>query len=114
MRLQPGGVICDQRICSGVALVEAIASELVDQVEQFVRLRLADLLVGAALHEPPPLGVHLRLHLLAPRAAPQIGFAKQITSAERRVGQECVSPCRSRWSPSHLQKKKPAEERNTS
>src|SRR3546814_16067787 len=22
-------------------------------------------------------------------------------SAERRVGKECVSPCRSRWSPSH-------------
>src|SRR3546814_19930590 len=23
------------------------------------------------------------------------------SSEERRVGQECVSPCRSRWSPSH-------------
>src|SRR3546814_13740600 len=46
--------------------------------EQFVRLRLADLLVGAALHEPRPLGVHLRLNLLAHRAAQQIGFAKRI------------------------------------
>src|SRR3546814_15921068 len=26
-------------------------------------------------------------------------------SAERRVGKECVSTCRSRWSPSHLKKK---------
>src|SRR3546814_18321840 len=26
-------------------------------------------------------------------------------SEERRVGQECVSPCRSRWSPSHYKKK---------
>src|SRR3546814_14235900 len=26
-------------------------------------------------------------------------------SEERRVGNECVSPCRSRWSPIHLQKK---------
>src|SRR3546814_15004514 len=27
-------------------------------------------------------------------------------SAERRVGKECVSACRSRWSPYHLKKKK--------
>src|SRR3546814_18707881 len=27
-------------------------------------------------------------------------------SAERRVGKECVSTCRSRWSPSHQKKKK--------
>src|SRR3546814_18055704 len=30
------------------------------------------------------------------------GFAR---SEERRVGKECVSRCRSRWSPSHLKKK---------
>src|SRR3546814_20153873 len=79
---------------------------------------LADLLVGAALHEPRPLGVHLRLNLLAHRAAQQIGFAKRIArqylgglhhlflidedrSEERRVGKECVSTGRSRWSPYH-------------
>src|SRR3546814_15247812 len=28
-------------------------------------------------------------------------------SEERRVGQECVSTCRSRWSPYHYQKNKP-------
>src|SRR3546814_14472640 len=28
------------------------------------------------------------------------------SSAERRVGKECVSTCRSRWSPSHYKKKK--------
>src|SRR3546814_15076039 len=27
-------------------------------------------------------------------------------SEERRVGKECVSPCRSRWSPYHSKKKK--------
>src|SRR3546814_16214496 len=27
-------------------------------------------------------------------------------SAERRVGQECVSPCRSRWSPYHYKQNK--------
>src|SRR3546814_17655903 len=29
-----------------------------------------------------------------------------VRSAERRVGKECVSPCRSRWLPYHLKKKK--------
>src|SRR3546814_17185983 len=28
-------------------------------------------------------------------------------SEERRVGKECVSPCRSRWSPYHYKKKTP-------
>src|SRR3546814_13770759 len=31
---------------------------------------------------------------------------RRIRSEERRVGKECVSPCRSRWSPYHLKKKK--------
>src|SRR3546814_18912076 len=30
----------------------------------------------------------------------------QWRSEERRVGKECVSTCRSRWSPSHYKKKK--------
>src|SRR3546814_6711478 len=30
-----------------------------------------------------------------------IEIAKQIRSEERRVGKECVSTCRSRWSPYH-------------
>src|SRR3546814_13500204 len=36
----------------------------------------------------------LRQHLVA------------VSSEERRVGQECVSKCRSRWSPYHLKKNK--------
>src|SRR3546814_11695953 len=31
----------------------------------------------------------------------QVRLAKGIRSEERRVGTECVSPCRSRWSPYH-------------
>src|SRR3546814_13079390 len=34
-------------------------------------------------------------------------------SEERRVGKECVSTCRSRWSPYHSKKKKHIIERNT-
>src|SRR3546814_18107697 len=29
---------------------------------------------------------------------------RDLRSEERRVGKECVSPCRSRWSPSHEKK----------
>src|SRR3546814_11302234 len=34
-------------------------------------------------------------------------------SEERRVGKECVSTCRSRWSPNHEKKKKNSGVRNT-
>src|SRR3546814_17978418 len=34
-------------------------------------------------------------------------------SAERRVGKECVSTCRSRWSPSHAKKKRQTRNKTT-
>src|SRR3546814_17016770 len=34
-------------------------------------------------------------------------------SEERRVGKECVSTCRSRWSPSHYKKKNELKKSNT-
>src|SRR3546814_19066467 len=33
----------------------------------------------------------------------------EVRSEERRVGKECVSPCRSRWSPYHKNKKRTIE-----
>src|SRR3546814_20549676 len=30
-----------------------------------------------------------------------VSIADGVRSAERRVGKDCVSPCRSRWSPDH-------------
>src|SRR3546814_12563518 len=44
---------------------------------------------------------------LRPAAAYSLGTVNR--SAERRVGKECVSTCRSRWSPYH--KKKKAEQK---
>src|SRR3546814_12150354 len=35
----------------------------------------------------------------------KIGIARPERSEERRVGKECVSTCRSRWSPYHSKKK---------
>src|SRR3546814_13160574 len=40
-----------------------------------------------------------------------LAFAS-IRSEERRVGKECVSTCRSRWSPYHYKKKKTKNEQN--
>src|SRR3546814_10941018 len=42
----------------------------------------------------------------APTFLPDRVPASHIRSEERRVGKECVSPCRSRWSPYHSKKKK--------
>src|SRR3546814_16430636 len=39
-------------------------------------------------------------------AARAIVAALNLRSEERRVGQECVSTCRSRWSPSHSKQQK--------
>ena len=47
--------------------------------------------IEAALAEPA------LATLLGP--APRLGAAKR--SEERRVGKECIPPCRSRWSPYH-------------
>src|SRR3546814_11700400 len=38
---------------------------------------------------------------------------RESRSEERRVGTECVSTCRSRWSPYHSRKKKPYDHRLT-
>src|SRR3546814_17764719 len=40
-----------------------------------------------------------------PQLAHEARPSRQLRSAERRVGKECVSTCRSRWSPYHLKKK---------
>src|SRR3546814_14986249 len=51
-----------------------------------------------------------RIKALSERVAElEAGVAKSynaIRSEERRVGKECVSKCRSRWSPDHSKKKK--------
>src|SRR3546814_5949592 len=55
--------------------------------------------VAAAHRHPPPSGRILhRLHHFLDAAD---AFAVDRRSEERRVGKECVSTCRSRWSPYH-------------
>src|SRR3546814_20163208 len=37
--------------------------------------------------------------------AGRVGLARRLRSEERRGGKECVSPCKSRWSPYHSKQK---------
>ena len=71
--LQPGGLVGDQRIGCGVRLVEAVARELVDLLEDLARLRFVHAARDRALDESAALGVHLGLDLLAHRPAQQVG-----------------------------------------
>src|SRR3546814_11885048 len=58
---------------------------------------------------------HLRRHVgrgkrldrgaIAPLGIPPLPERQFLRSEERRVGKECVSTCRSRWSPYHQKKK---------
>src|SRR3546814_12714371 len=60
------------------------------------------------LELPPANFQHVRLGAAARRGAADVGFVVHVRlswtgvrSEERRVGKECVSTCRSRWSPYH-------------
>src|SRR3546814_14888750 len=70
---------------------------LISYISTFVTLQPGDVIVtgtpaGAGARRDPP--VWLRLGDVVEIAAEGIG-----RSEERRVGKECVSTCRSRWSP---------------
>src|SRR3546814_20686695 len=67
---------------------------------------LVDLIVKAykADEVGPELPVHVaRLSTLANETARRLDGTR-FRSEERRVGKECVSTCRSRWSPYHSKK----------
>src|SRR3546814_12301028 len=62
--------------------VEVLTTPLLRQINSFARWFTLFIFLGAALL-----------------------FAFAVRSEERRVGQECVSTCRSRWPPYHYKKK---------
>ena len=82
--LEVGRLVADQRIGGGVALVEAVACELVDLVEDRRSLVLLDAVLLCALDEARALRVHLRLDLLAHGAAQQVGAAERIAAQHLR------------------------------
>src|SRR3546814_8662127 len=58
----------------------------------------SDLIVGLGVVGLRRVGVHLSHELHAMFVEPH---THAVRSEERRVGKECVSTCRSRWSPYH-------------
>src|SRR3546814_16709191 len=65
------------------------------------RLAVAARLCKAEIAGPIPAGKQRRA-----RTAQRRPCGARRRSEERRVGKECVSTCRSRWSPYHKKKKK--------
>ena len=84
MHLQPGRVVRQQRIGGGVRLVEAVARELLHQVEDLVGLRLRDALLRRALGKDGAVRHHLLELLLAHRAAQQVGAAERVAADDLR------------------------------
>src|SRR3546814_18552915 len=58
----------------------------------------------SALSATRLLVVVVQLRRLCPAHLPHWQLHCRVRSEERRVGKECVSTCRSRWSPYHSQK----------
>src|SRR3546814_19897505 len=85
---------------SGGAVITAltIAFLIGPAVIEWLRSRQGE---GQPIRSDGPEG-----HLLTKKGTPTMGgvlilIALTIRSEERRVGKECVSTCRSRWSPAH-------------
>src|SRR3546814_15035141 len=101
---EPAGRIGDESEARRMAFGKAIAAEAFELPEgllgEFGRIAALDHAGDQLLLElRDPAGVLESRH----SAAELIGFRR---SEERRVGKECVSTCRSRWSPYHKKKKK--------
>ena len=83
VRLEPRRVIGQQRVRRGVRLVEAVAGELLHQVEELARLVLGNLRSAAPLMKRVALLGHLLGVLLAHRAAQQVGAAQRVAADAR-------------------------------
>ena len=84
MSFQIGRLVSDQGIGGGMALVEAIAGESGDLVENLRRLATVNAVIRGALHKGIALGVHLGLDLLTHRPAQHIRPAESVASQNLR------------------------------
>src|SRR3546814_19917918 len=89
-------------VCSSDLGVERHAISGVDVPVFSVAKTLADLFRNGRLADRSVAVEGLRAALDQRKASPaQIADAARARTEGRRVGQECVSTCRSRWSPYH-------------
>src|SRR3546814_16913929 len=85
-------------VCSSDLAGQAFGTAEMNQVAGTVRLATAENLANPLVI--PALGSLLQAH---PDLTPEVVTGSN-RSEESRVGNVCVSPCRSRWSPYHLNK----------
>ena len=76
--LEIGGLIGDEGVGGGMGLVEAVARELVDLLENVPGRALVDAPGDGAVDEVAPLFLHLRLDLLAHGVAQHVGGAEAV------------------------------------
>src|SRR5665811_1905485 len=76
IRLHIGGLVGDQRVSRGVALVEAVFGEALEQIEDGVGLVALDVIFYRTLDEIVALRLHLLANFLAHGAAQQIGLTE--------------------------------------
>src|SRR3546814_13107062 len=77
-------------LAADVQAGHALLQELQRTVDPELIVREGIDAMGQA-HEPPAVGI----------VGGELGRHPELRSEERRVGKECVSTCRSRWSPYH-------------
>ncbi|VWC24279.1 hypothetical protein BTE28158_06003 [Burkholderia territorii] len=84
VRLQPRGVIREQRVGRRVRLVEAVARELLHQVEDLVGLLAREAVLRRTLGEDLAVLDHLLGLLLAHRATQQVRAAERVAADDLR------------------------------
>src|SRR3546814_19962159 len=92
---------------SDVCSSDLMALDAVALLDERWRRRPVGLVVAGSEQEAQPLlseSYYLE-SALQPFTELRKGTVEELRSEERRVGQECVSTCRSRWSPYHYKKK---------
>src|SRR3546814_9735192 len=95
--LVTGVQTCALPICREAAIQEETLHDLITQVHRGATLTRGIRLWRKATSSLPAPAMPAR-HEPA-RAAGDVLGSRRSRSEERRVGKECVSPCRSRWSP---------------
>src|SRR3546814_10995474 len=92
--------VCSSDLLQRLDLLFDVAAEVVEVVHRVVIAHQADLDAAVVAHDRDRQGL-LRGQEWDRDQRLQLAAAQVQRSEERRVGKECVSTCRSRWSPYH-------------
>src|SRR3546814_11610863 len=94
------GLIATLQLEPGQAIVESELVERTGLTRTPIREALMRLVSGGLVEQEPRRGLRVSDIRVAEHLT-LIDTRRVLRSEERRVGKECVSTCRSRWSPDH-------------